>query len=209
MTRTSELWTASTDLAQACLDHPFVQGLGDGTLDPARYRFFIAQDAFFLESFARGYAHCLAQSPNSEGLYAFFDLLSGVFEELALHKQVAEREGIDLAGVTPAPATLAYTDFLDESAVRGGTLGEAMAAMTPCMRLYAYIGQSLDQSRASDTVYGEWIDTYANAGMEELAALLETLLTQYGDGSEVEAQRYRRAMELELGFFESAWQSVS
>lgn len=33
MTVSSELWQANLDLAQACLEHPFVQGIANGTLE--------------------------------------------------------------------------------------------------------------------------------------------------------------------------------
>ena len=36
----------------------------------------------------------------------------GVREELGLHASYAARWGIDMAGVEPASATLAYTEFL-------------------------------------------------------------------------------------------------
>jgi thiaminase/transcriptional activator TenA len=32
MNLSSELWVENQDLAQACLEHPFVQGFGNGTL---------------------------------------------------------------------------------------------------------------------------------------------------------------------------------
>jgi thiaminase/transcriptional activator TenA len=42
-------------------------------------------------------------------------------------------------GVTPIAETRFYVDFLLNTA-RRGRLGETIAAMTPCMRLYAWLG---------------------------------------------------------------------
>ena len=39
------LWLRNLDLAQRCLEHPFVQGLAEGTLDPGAFRRYVAQDA--------------------------------------------------------------------------------------------------------------------------------------------------------------------
>jgi thiaminase (transcriptional activator TenA) len=200
------LWAGSADLAAATLDHPFVQCLADGSLPRERYAGYLAQDAFFLQAFARAYAMAVVRSPDRAGLEAFADLLAGVREELRLHDAVAAREGIDLAGVEPAPATSAYTDFLLATAATGG-LGEICAAMTPCMRLYAHLGQSLSGHEAA--TYAEWVGTYADPGFEELAATLERLLDRYADDSPEVARAYRRAMELELGFFAAAWSAES
>jgi thiaminase (transcriptional activator TenA) len=196
------LWRDSADLAAAALRHPFVRHLADGTLPREQFAGFIAQDAFFLESFARAYALALANSPDRAGLEAFADLVAGVREELRLHASYARRLCIDLASVEPAPATLAYTDFLLASAAIGG-LGQTCAAMSPCMRLYAYLGQSLAKSSTSDT-YAEWINTYADPQFDALASTLEHLLDAYSNDVDRERITYRRAMRLELDFFEGA-----
>lgn len=203
MTISQVLWRDSADLAAAALGHPFVRGLADGTLPRERFAAYIAQDAFYLESFARAYALAAAHSPDRAGLEAFAELLAGTRRELTLHASYASVLGVDLAAVEPAPATQTYTDFLLANAATGG-LGRTCAAMTPCMRLYAYLGQSLAESRTSDT-YAEWIDTYANPEFGALAGRLESLLDTYATGSDRERRTYRRAMQLEVDFFESAY----
>jgi hypothetical protein len=47
------LWQQNAGWAAACLRHPLVRGLADGTLDPEAFRRYVAQDAFFLNTFAR------------------------------------------------------------------------------------------------------------------------------------------------------------
>lgn len=205
MSLAAALWGEARDTAERCLAHPFVRGLGDGTLPRERYRDFIAQDAFFLEVFARGYAHCLATAPDRDGLYACHRLLNGVFEELELHARAAEELQIDLARVHPAPATLAYTGFLEACIGAGASVGETLAAMTPCMRLYAYLGRRLAEGPAA-APYRDWVQAYASDDFQGLATLLEELLDRYGtsEGGR-ERERYHRAMELEYGFFDAAW----
>jgi len=56
------LWQQNVRLAEVCLHHPFVRGLADGTLDPEAFRRYVAQDAFFLNAFARAYALAAARS---------------------------------------------------------------------------------------------------------------------------------------------------
>ena len=50
------LWSDNSELAQAALAHPFVRGLANGGLPRNAFQFYVAQDAFFLEAFARAYA---------------------------------------------------------------------------------------------------------------------------------------------------------
>ena len=203
MSLAHRLWADSADLADAALGHPFVRGLADGSLPRDRFAGYVAQDAFFLQAFARGYAMAVVRSSDRAGLEAFAELLAGVREELRLHDGYAARWGIDLAAVEPAPATSAYTDFLLATAATGG-LGETCAAMTPCMRLYAHLGQSL--AGRSEPTYAEWVTAYADPGFEALAATLEELLDRYAADTPAVAAAYRRAMQLELDFFQAAWE---
>jgi len=103
--------------------------------------------------------------------------------------------------VRPHRATLAYTDFLLATAALR-TIGETCAALTPCMRLYAYLGQAL-AARGEDVAapYRAWIETYANPAFAALAARLESLLDRYVTDGEAARVAYRRAMSLELDFF--------
>jgi len=201
MTLSARLWSENADITAEVLDNPFVRGIGDGTLPRELFAGYIAQDAFFLESFARAYALALARSTDTETLLTFADLLAGVREELGLHAGYAASWGIDMVGVRPAAATLAYTEFLLATAATGG-LAVVCAAMTPCMRLYAHIGSMLDAGTAGP--YGQWVQTYADPGFEEVAALLERLLDRHGEDTPTIRQAYRRAMRLELDFFAAA-----
>jgi thiaminase/transcriptional activator TenA len=197
------LWEANGDLARAALEHRFVRGLADGSLPVESFRSYVAQDAFYLESFARAYALALAHSEDGRGIRDFAELISGVVEELELHEGYAAQWGVSLEEVEPVEATLAYTDFLLATASLGG-VGETCAAMTPCMRLYAYLGRSLAaEGCGGDNPYAGWIRTYADPGFEALAAKLEALLDRYATDTPAVRSAYRRAMSLEIEFFEA------
>ncbi len=195
------LWEANVDQAERIFAHHFVRGLGDGSLPLDCFKGYVAQDAYFLEAFARAYAFCLANGAAREDLFGFAELIVGVLEELRLHQTYAKRWQVELTGVTPIAATQAYVDFLLETA-RRGNLGETIAAMTPCMRLYAFLGKSLADTMVAP-LYGEWVKTYADPGFEALTERLEALLDRYASDSEAVRANYRRAMELEYGFFDA------
>ena len=201
MTLSAQLWSDSADVAADVLAHPFVRGIGDGSLPKEAFAGYLAQDAFFLESFARAYALALARSTDTSTLLTLADLLAGVRQELGLHASYAGSWGIDMAGVEPLPATLAYTEFLLATAATGG-VGMVFAAMTPCMRLYAWLGAALDAGAAGP--YAQWVQTYADPSFEALASRLERLLDEHADDRPAVRAAYRRAMHLELAFFDAA-----
>lgn len=194
------LWQQNTKLADACLYHPFVRGLGDGTLDPDAFRRYVAQDAFFLNAFARAYALAAAHSQDEETLNALCELMNGVLEELKLHASYAKELKIKLEGVRPYPQVKAYTDFLLALAWQNGP-GETLAAMTPCMQLYGFLGTELAKTVTANNPYQDWIDTYSGSDFGALITQLESLLDSMADDSPTVKDAYAYAMQCEVNFF--------
>jgi thiaminase (transcriptional activator TenA) len=196
------LWQRNRVIAEAALEHRFVQGIASGELARATFAYYVGQDAAFLDAFCRAYALALAKSPDRDALIAFRELLDAAVDELGLHEGYAARWGVDLH--PPAdPATSAYTDFLLAVAALE-PVGHIVAAMTPCMRLYAYLGQQLAARTKPDNPYREWVEAYSSTEFEALAQRLEALLDRYGGDDDRPAVLYHRAMELELRFFDAA-----
>ena len=194
------LWRSNLDLVRSCLAHPFVQGLGDGTLKADLFRDYIAQDAFFLRAFANVYGLALARSSAPEIIAWFSELIGGVQEELKLHRVYAAELGIDLERVAPNPACRAYTDFVLRTAWHG-SLAETVAAIAPCMSLYAFLGRELLPRCGPQHPYRKWIETYSSGGFAQLANRLESLLDQVGADTREVRGAYRYALECELAFF--------
>jgi thiaminase/transcriptional activator TenA len=206
MTISKDLWQSNQDLAQACLENPFVQGIANGTLDRAKFAYYVGQDAFFLESFARAYSLAAAKSPDWEGFNAFHTFAGAVLEELRLHEGYAAKWGIDLRTVEPGTATRRYTDFLLATAWSGDA-GLITVAMTPCMRLYAFLGQKLAENGIPEHQYADWVRTYSQPEFEQLAQQLEVLTDRYTTITASVKSTYRYAMLCERDFFQAAWES--
>ncbi len=204
MTISQELWQLNQDLAQACLEHPFVQGIATGTLDRTKFAYYVGQDAFFLEAFARAYSIAAAKATDWEAFNVFHSLAEGVLEELKLHEGYASEWGVDLRHVEPGMATRRYTDFLLATAW-SSDVSLITVAMTPCLRLYCFLGQQLAQSGIPQHQYAKWIRTYSDRDFEQLAQKLEALTDQYTTMTESVKSIYRYAMLCERDFFQSAW----
>ncbi len=194
------LWDLNNDLANACLNHPLVRGIADITLDRDDYQRYIAQDAFFLRAFLRAYAIAGAKCKEIDQLRRFHKLMGGILNELNLHAAYASKCRIDLSSVRPFRATRAYTDFLLRTAWHHD-VDEILAAMVPCMRLYAFLGSKLSDCCSAENPYSEWIATYSSEAFQALASDLESLMDAVANDNPAVRDAYRYAMQCELAFF--------
>ncbi|MYD53175.1 MAG: TenA family protein [Chloroflexi bacterium] len=197
------LWDDNRDLAEACLEHPFIVGLADGTLSESRYGLFAQQDHFYLDAYARSYAWGAVRAQDFATRRQFGSLLAGIMTEGTLHEKTAPELGVSLEDVQPLPAAREYTDFLLATASLG-TIGEHIAAMAPCAKLYGWLGTRLADQPYEER-YAFWINMYAGAGYLEKVDIIMGMLDEHGEDSATEAIRFRTAMELEYHFFDSAW----
>jgi len=204
MSIAEDLWQANQDLSIACLENPFVQGIARGTLPQAKFAYYVGQDAFFLEAFARAYSIAAAKAPDWQGFGVFHNLADGVLQELKLHQSYASQWGVNLRSVAPGTATRRYTDFLLATAW-SQEVGITTVAMLPCMKLYAFLGQKLAQSGIPDHAYADWIRTYSSDEFEPLVTQLAQLANQYATLTPLVRSTYRYAMQCELDFFQAAW----
>ena len=197
------LWESNYEIALLSLKSKFVQGLKNGNLPKIIFQEYVAQDYFFLESFSGAYGLAVSKSKDKNSKKVLSQLLEGVSKELILHKTYAKKWDIDLTNNFIKPATQNYTDFLDGVSKKESAV-EIMFAMTPCMRLYSWIGKSLS-NKVLNNLYKEWILTYSDETFENLAKSLENLIDSSKEAYDTNQANYlyKRAMELELEFFNS------
>jgi len=196
-----KLWNSNTQLASQSLNTKFVQGLKTGKLPKNIFKEYLAQDYFFLESFAKAYGLAVSKSKDKNVIKSLSQLLDGVSDELILHETYAKEWDIDLSTNYIKPATKNYTDFLDDVSKKQ-TAVEIIFAMTPCMRLYSWIGKRLSGVIINNP-YKRWIVTYSDESFDNLAKTLEEIIDNYQEQYEfINANNlYKKAMELELDFF--------
>ena len=203
MVITKELWDDNYEVALLSLKTKFVQGLKTGNLPKYIFKEYVAQDYFFLETFAKSYGLAVSKAKDKYTIKTLSELLMGVSEELILHETYAKKWDIDLSNNYIDTATKNYTDFLEDTSRRLCTV-EIMFAMTPCMRLYSWIGKSL-YKEDFDNKYKDWILTYSDASFENLVNSLENLIENNTESYDINQAKflYKKAMELELDFFNS------
>jgi thiaminase/transcriptional activator TenA len=209
-----ELRAAADGVWEAQHAHPFVRGVGDGTLDEDAFRHYVRQDYVFLLDYGRLLALACARAPEPATMRRFAELTQAILvTEMDLHRAFAADWGVapeELEREPATPTTSAYTDFLLRTAALGD-FAELVAALLPCMWGYAEIGARLAAAGPpAHDGYARWIATYADPEFQALAAWCRTLADDLGEHAAADVrERMRRAFVAssrhELAFWDAAW----
>ena len=80
MRTTQRLYEAAHPIWEQCHDHPFVRGIGDGSLDLEKFRWFLLQDYLYLFDYARVFAYGVvkARDPGLMRTFSALDFLTRI-----------------------------------------------------------------------------------------------------------------------------------
>lgn len=215
MTVTQRLYEAASPIWQACHDHPFVKGIGDGSLDREKFQYFLLQDYLYLFDYAKVFAWGVVKANDPE-LMRFFSanvdaILGG---EMKTHRAYMQRLGIteeQVFQVQPALNNRSYTSYMLSVAAAGGP-AEIVASILACSWSYAEIGARLAAipGAADHPFYGEWVRGYSSKEYQDTNDALVARMDALAQNC-TEAE-YRRLEDIfvtcsryELGFWEMAW----
>ncbi len=208
-------------LKRSCLDdwiayiqHPFVRQLGEGSLAQDSFRHYLKQDYLFLVHFARTYGLAVFKSETLPDMHQAKNALSAVLDtEIGLHVEYCREWGVEeaeLAQLTEAKATTAYTNYVHERGMRGNLL-DLHVALSPCIIGYAEVALWLAAqpfTKRDNNPYREWIDMYASDDYQAAArAEHDQIERLYGaEASEPRfaelAQVFAQATRLEIAFWD-------
>jgi thiaminase/transcriptional activator TenA len=211
---TDELAQLVASIWEAQHAHPFVRGIGDGTLEVERFAHWVRQDYLFLIEYCRLFGLAAARAPDLDTISRFADLLQVTARtEMDLHRGYAAQFGIsaaDLERESMAPTTRGYTDFLLRVAATGD-FAELASALLPCMWGFSEIGQRLAvQPRPSDARYAAWIEMYADPEFADLATWCRSLVDRLAEDAgpaarERMAAAFVTSSRYELAFWEASY----
>ena len=192
--------------------HEFVNGLGDGTLDPGAFIQYLIQDYVFLLHYSRAWSMAVVKSDNVDAMrIAAATVHALINEETQLHVGVCAENGItesDLERAEEARENLSYTRYVMDTALSGDLL-DLLAALAPCVFGYGEIGLRLDNCRDTTPAYRAWIDTYRDEEYQSVcrsvAGLIEDVAAaRLGDQPQAHPRwpglcdRFRIATSLEV-----------
>ncbi len=215
MSFTQDLFDAAGPIWAAQLDHPFVRGLGDGSLEEERFKRWVRQDYLYLKEFARTFAWAVAKAESLVSMSWYASVLDLTLNtEMQLHRDYAARFGIgeaELEAEAMWPTTRAYTDFLVRTAA-DGDMPTLLAALLPCAWGYCHIGQELARAGVPDDQrYADWIHQYASDEFDEakewLRGELDRLTQDAGDNKRERLQEtFLVSSQYEWMFWEMCWE---
>ena len=211
----ASLRDAAADDWRRYVTHPFVQGLGDGSLPEAAFRHYLVQDYLFLIQFARAYGLAAYKADTLAEIRAASDGLKALVEvEMDLHRTYCADWGLDEAALEAAEAdgaNLAYTAYVLERGLAGDLL-DLRVALAPCVIGYGEIGARLAADPATRTdgnPYASWIEMYAGfeyqAFMKAEVEALDALAGRRGGSARFDslAATFRTATRLEAAFWQA------
>jgi thiaminase/transcriptional activator TenA len=204
---------------RAYTEHPFTDGLADGSLTEAAFRRYLVQDYLFLIDFARAYALAVYKSPELGDMREAAAGLSAILDvEMNLHVKLCAGWGLspsDLERAPPATEMLAYTRYVLDAGMRGDLLA-LKVTLAPCVIGYAEIATRLaskPNAIAATNPYRVWIAEYAGAPYQEVAAKARTHLDDLAERYVTPAREaeliamFKEATRLEADFWEMGWRA--
>ena len=210
---TSSLWGSAADIFEQILDHPFLRGVADGTLEQERFAYFLAQDGHYVRSYAQCLSTLAGRAPNEDITNMLVGHAAGAIGlEAALHAELIAAMGMShtaLTDVGPSPTTEAYRNALLASCERDSFL-EALVALLPCYWIYARVGSHLQQVKSPHAVYSRWIENYSGGDYEkavtEVLDCVDTLGRSAGAATQSRAlSLYRRGTQYEWMFWDASY----
>ena len=211
----TEIENQTLSIRQAILEHPFITGIGDGTLPVDRFKYYVIQDYVYLIDYSRALAIASARAIDLQDMSWFAGLLDETLnQEMALHRSYCQEFGInlqELESVEPASTTKSYTNFLLKTAYQG-SFGELVASLLPCQWGYWEIGDHLLKRGlpTSAPLYAQWIKMYTSEEFTELAHQIREMADRIGGGAGLAEQAamrqaYTDSVRLEHRFWDMAY----
>lgn len=215
MNTTERLLNAAKDIWQAYHEHPFVQGIQNGTLEQDKFRFYIIQDYLYLEEYAKVFAVGVAKAKSLETAKLFSKYIAVMNGELDIHNGYMGKFAVTQDELDTTPRSLdnlSYTSYMLRVAYEEGE-AEILAAILSCAYSYEVIAKKMVQQRpvcVDDPFYGTWIqgyssDTYAAGNV----VLLDTLnrLTEHFTERQLQhlTDIFVACSRYELSFWEMSW----
>ena len=190
----TELLTRHPDAWRAATRHPFLDAVREGTLAPAAFDTWLAQDHLFVADLLRFQARLLARAPRSAQAVLAGGCVALV-EELTWFEDQATRRSLRL-DAAPLTATAAYAALLEE--LDRADVPTALVALWTIERTYL---DAWSAALPGAPAYREFVEHWTVPGFAAYVAALERAADDAGaDGDAV----FRQVVTAEIAFWETA-----
>lgn len=206
---TSQLWKHAEPLFKAILHHPFNQELMKGSLALDKFAYYLEQDSFYLQEFARAHALVASRAPvqflgtflkfAGDSLIAEHELVHQYYQSLYQFQKTGRR----------SLATVAYTSYL-LATCHHASIETAMASLLPCFWIYREVGLTIAKQSSMNNPFKRWIETYSDdkfsESVDEMISIIETMAQNTSDHvrSDMKTAFYN-STALEWHFWDAAY----
>ena len=193
MVAADDLTEHRTDLWDGAVSAPFLDGVREGSLPPAAFDRWLAQDALFVADLLRFQARLLARAPRP----ARSVLAAGataLVEELAWFEEQAAVRGLDLAAA-PLPVTRDYAALLDR--LDEAPFPTALTGLWVLERVYLLAWGS---AAGAPEPYAAFVEHWTSPGF---AAYVDALGALAGPDDEQRRRCVEEVLELEAAFWDA------
>lgn len=210
MSLSARLRRENDELFRATLSHPFVRGIGDGSLPRELFGRWIVQDWLYLQGYVEALEAARSLGPDQAARKFWGDLARMTLEvELDLHRGLARRFGVSVDGLDRAAPFESTRDYLATLKGASQNYPPLVATLTPCAVGYAEIARALAaEGTCKEPDYAAWIETYTDPLFQETVEVFTAELDRCGENQESHPaieKAYTLAALCELSFWEGLW----
>ena len=215
MKLTDRLYASAEKIWEGYHTHPFVTGIGDGTLPIEKFRYFMLQDYLYLYEYSKLFALGVVKAKSHDLMRTFSAMTDSTLNgEMKTHQSYMARLGItedEVKAAAPSLVNTSYTNYMLAVGF-GGDVLDILVAVLSCAWSYALIGQRLAAipGAADHPFYGEWVRSYVSDDYQAIVQENLDLVNEYG--RDITEERYNqledifiRCSRYEGQFWEMSW----
>lgn len=197
-----------SDIQSAIMKHPFIVGLGNGTLPEKNFIYYVIQDTLYLREYSR-ILMLVGERMSSADHRNFFTRQSKIVREVEMgemHFRFLSGKGIDPEGQEMSFTTSAYSDHMYKHAAYGTEL-QAILSVLPCYLIYLDVADNIKASQGIPEEYATWVKEYSSdryrKSVERISGIVNEFININGF-SESDRKILRKSAIFEYLFWETA-----
>jgi formylaminopyrimidine deformylase / aminopyrimidine aminohydrolase len=197
-----EMLARSSPLWQRLTSHPFVTGVGDGSLEAAAFDRWLVQDHAFVVGFRRFLAGLVLLAPDARAADVLAAGMAPLQAELDVFRREAGNRRLDLA-TEPSPTTLGYTAYVHASLADGYPV--AITVLYGAEKAYYDAWAAVRAKAKRGSPYWSFVDNWSSDAFAGWVAAVARLLDAAAPTGPTPAMctAFDRVVRFELRFWDA------
>jgi thiaminase/transcriptional activator TenA len=197
---------------KAHVNHPFTEGIQDGSLEFEKFKHYMIQDYKFLIEYCRVISVAISKSFDLKIMSFWSKLLDETLNsEMTLHESFCLDFGISKEELLDSETTIgtkSYCNYLLSTAYKYD-IEYISCSLLPCQWGYDDIGKRLAENNKTleKSFHARWINAYNDPAYQEITNWLINYVdsVQQKVDNKVANEIFQESLEFEFLFWESSW----